>query len=196
MKPISCLLFCLFCFVGSVVIHPAMAQDATADPLISLTAKNEPLGDVLETITRDTGYRFNLDRQWKDHPVSATIANLPLEKGLNRLLRSLNHSIIWESDKTVTIMVFGKADPSRPDTAISFASPPQAYPEETEPTTETESASADDPEPGAEAVEAEIATGEEASREPGDDATTPGTGTPGDISAMEGAGAGNPPGIE
>jgi hypothetical protein len=125
-----------------------MAQDATADPLISLTAQNEPLGDVLETITRDTGYRFNLNGQWKDHPVSATITDLPLEKGLKRILRSLNHSIVWESDKIVTITVFGKADSSSSDSAISFASPPQTIQEEAESTDETEPASAEDPQPG------------------------------------------------
>ena len=108
-----------------------MAQDAPADPLISLTAKNEPLGEVLETITRDTGYRFNLNRKWNDHPVSATIGNLPLEQGLKRLLRSLNHTIIWEADKIITIMVFGKADPGRSGPVISFQSPPQTYQEET-----------------------------------------------------------------
>ena len=113
MKPVCYLIVCFFCFTGSVAIHPAMAQNATNDPLINLTAQNKPLGDVLETISRDTGYRFNLNGKWKAYPVSATINGLPLEKGLKRLLRSLNHSIVWESDKIVTITVFGKADPGR-----------------------------------------------------------------------------------
>jgi hypothetical protein len=131
MKTIAFLILCLFLLPGSggVAGSPAVAQDATGDPRISLTADNEPLGDVLATITRDTGYRFTLDRKWQDHPVSATIGGLPLEQGLKRLLRSLNHTIIWDADRTVTIMVFGKADPARPGSAISFAEPPQAYPE-------------------------------------------------------------------
>jgi hypothetical protein len=199
MKPIFCLLFCVFCFVGSAVIHPAMAQEATADPMISLTAQNEPLGDVLETITRDTGYRFNLNGKWKAHPVSATINDLPLEKGLKRLLRSLNHSIVWESERLVTITVFGKADPGGTGGAISFSSPPQAYQEEIEPAAETEASPADDPEPddaAAEAAETEVAAAEEANREPGEDASTPETVIPGDTSAAEVAGAGNPPAVE
>jgi hypothetical protein len=199
MKPISCLIVCFFWFVGSAATHPAMAQDATADPLISLTAQNEPLGDVLETITRDTGYRFNLNGKWKAYPVSATINGLPLEKGLKRLLRSLNHSIVWESDKTVTIMVFGKVDPANTDSAISFSSPPQTYQEENEPAAETEPAPADDPEPadaGAEAAETAVAGAEEANREPGEEASTPGTVIPVDTSAAEGAGAVNKPVVE
>ncbi len=192
MKPISCLILCFFCFVGSVAIHPAMAQDATADPLISLTVQNEPLGDVLDTIARDTGYRFNLNGKWKAHPVSATINGLSLEKGLKRLLRSLNHSIVWESDKIVTITVFGKADPGSTGGAISFSSPPQAYQEEIEPAAETEPASAGDPEPADAVAEA----AEEANREMGEDASTPKVVIPVDTSAAEGAGAGNQPDVE
>ena len=199
MKPIFYLILCFFFFVGSATIPSAIAQDATADPMISLTAQNEPLGDVLETISRDTGYRFNLNGKWKAHPVSATINDLPLEKGLKRLLRSLNHSIVWESDKLVTITVFGKADPSGTGGAISFSSPPQAYQEENEPAAETEAAPADDPEPAdaaAEAAETEVAAAEEANREPEEDASTPEVVIPVDTSAAEGAGTGNQPVVE
>jgi hypothetical protein len=176
MKPICSLLFCFICFAGSVVIHPAVAQDATEDPSISLTAKNQPLGDVLESITQETGYQFNLNPQWEDYPVSATITNLPLDKGLKRLLRSLNHSIVWESDKIVTITVFGKVDSRSADSAISFASPPQTIQEETEPTAETESVSEDDRQPGMEAAESEVAAQGEANRQPDEDASTPEAG--------------------
>jgi hypothetical protein len=158
MKTVSCLILCLFAILssGSLALHPAVA----ADPLISLTAKNEPLGDVLAGITRDTGYRFNLNRKWQDHPVSATIGNLTLEQGLKRLLRSLNHTIIWESDKTVTIMVFGKADPSPSGPAISFKAPPRSEPEAIETSIEPDAPPADEPEP------ADAAVADEENREP------------------------------
>ncbi len=199
MKSIYCLLLCFFCFVGGVAIHPAMAQDATADPLISLTAQNKPLGDVLEIIAQDTGYRFNLNGRWKEHPVSATITNLPLEKGLKRLLRSLNHSIVWDSDKIVTITVFGKADAGSTDSAISFSSPPQTSQEENEPAAETEPAPADEPEPAdtvAEAAETEVAAVEEAKQESAEGASTPEAAIPVDTPAAEGAGAAKKPVVE
>ena len=199
MKPIFRLIVCFFWFVGGAAIHPADAQDATADPLISLTAQNKPLGDVLDTITRDTGYRFNLNGKWKAHPVSATINGLPLEKGLKRLLRSLNHSIVWESDKIVTITVFGKADPGDSGGAISFSSPPQIYQEENEPAAEAEPEPVDEPEPadaGAEAAETEVAAAEEASPEQGEEASTPEVVIPVDSSAAEGDPTGKPPAVE
>ncbi|MCB2145614.1 MAG: hypothetical protein KQI81_04015 [Deltaproteobacteria bacterium] len=197
MKTISCLIFCLLSFFGSIIaIHPAMAQGKTADPLITLTAQNEPLGNVLETISRDTGYRFNLNRKWKDHPVSATIGHLPLEQGLKRLLRSLNYSIVWESDRVVTIMVFGKAEPSGPGSDISFASPPQTSPEETEPAAEAESPSADEPEPadaGVEAADTDVAAEDQANREAAAEASPPETGNPDEPSTEPEDG--NPPAI-
>ena len=199
MKPISCLILCFFCCLGSAASHPVMAQDATADPLISLKAQNEPLGDVLEAITRDTGYQFNLNGNWNEHPVSATINDLPLEKGLKRLLRSLNHSIVWESDMIVTITVFGKADLGSAGGAISFSSPPQIYQEEIEPAAEDEPAPADEPEPADAAVEAaetEAAAEEDVNREQGEDASTPEAVIPADTSAAEGAGAVNKPVVE
>ncbi|BBO91854.1 hypothetical protein [Desulfosarcina ovata] len=123
---------------GGISAQPLMAQDAAVDPLISLTVKDQPLGEVLDTLAAETGYQFKLNSQWEDWPVSATIGNLPLEKGLKRLLRSLNHTIIWESDNVVTIMVYGKTDPGGTGPAVSFASPPQAEPQEPVPAPDDE----------------------------------------------------------
>ncbi len=106
----------------------AMAQEKEADPVISLTVKDEPLADVLDTISEETGYQFHLSPAWQSHPVSATIINLPLEKGLKRLLKSLNHTIIWESDHTIVIKVFGKSEKGSSTNAISFSQPPQPEP--------------------------------------------------------------------
>ncbi|BBO75844.1 hypothetical protein DSCW_32610 [Desulfosarcina widdelii] len=113
-------------------------QETTQDPLISITAVNQPLGEVLDQITGETGYQFNLDSKWEDHRVSATLNQIPLERGLKRLLRSLNYSIIWESDNTVTIVVYGKSEPGRDQGAVSFAPPPQEVPAEPEPALEVE----------------------------------------------------------
>ncbi len=125
MKPVSILIIGLIGLLGSVLAAPSLATDASDEPLFSLTADAEPLGVLLQEITIQTGYRFTLDGKWQDHPVSAAIANLPLEQGLKRLLRSLNHTIIWDADRRITIMVFGKADPVRPSAAVSYGAPPQ-----------------------------------------------------------------------
>lgn len=136
MKIIQYLIICLLISAGVGSAPGFPAADGEADPRISLTAKNEPLGDVLDAITADTGYQFKLNSQWESWPVSATIGNLPLEQGLKRLLRSLNYTIIWEADRTISIMVYGKADPVSSGGSVSYAAPPQSIPEELPPEVE------------------------------------------------------------
>jgi len=118
--------------LGLSGVQSFAAQETTQDPLIRITAANQPLGEVLDQITGETGYQFNLDPKWENHRVSATLNGIPLERGLKRLLRSLNHSIIWESDNTVTILVYGKSEHGGDRGAISFAPPPQDVPKEPE----------------------------------------------------------------
>jgi hypothetical protein len=123
------LILWLLLFIGNyIAVHPVSATDRVADPVIKLTVNNQPLGEVLGAITAETGYEFNINEQWESHPVSATIDNLPLEQGLNRLLRNLNHTIIWDSDQIVTIMVYGKTDSTSHHSRISQASPPLGIP--------------------------------------------------------------------
>ncbi|WP_319521906.1 hypothetical protein [uncultured Desulfosarcina sp.] len=131
------------------------AQETTQDPLISITAADQPLGEVLDQITSETGYQFNLNSKWENHRVSATLNKVPLERGLKRLLRSLNHSIIWESDNTVTIVVYGKSEPGQNGGAISFAPPPQEVIEETEPEPEQEQEAEPGDEPSSDRSETE-----------------------------------------
>ncbi|MGD9260138.1 MAG: hypothetical protein PVG44_06810, partial [Desulfobacterales bacterium] len=45
------------------------------------------------------------------YSVNASIQSMPLNKGLNRILAGLNHVIIYESEKIVNILVYGKANP-------------------------------------------------------------------------------------
>ena len=134
MNLIARLIVCLFILFGwgDKAVQFVLAQEQSPDPVISLTVKDEPLIDALDTIAQQTGYEFGLTPQWEDHPVSATINNLPLEQGLKRLLRSLNHTILWEADNMVIIKVYGKVA-SGVGGGISFSAPPQEYREKEEP---------------------------------------------------------------
>jgi hypothetical protein len=80
-----------------------------------LEVNNQRLGDVLKEITLDTGFKFKLNDQWSAYPVNASIENMPLNRGLNLILQGLNHAIIYESDKSIKIMVFGKVDSRKTD---------------------------------------------------------------------------------
>ena len=156
MKPIAYYLFlCLLLLFGGggMAVPPALAVDSTADPVINLAVNNQPLGEVLDAITAETGYEFNINSQWETHPVSATISDLPLEQGLKRLLRSLNHTIIWEADQTITIMVYGKSAAGSGGGGISHAAPPQSFPATPPSELEDPDEERDDPSPADEAPE-------------------------------------------
>jgi hypothetical protein len=99
---------------------------------------DKPLGEALDTIARETGIRFSLDSRWKKHPVSASVKGLSLEKALKRLLRSLNHTIVWQSEDSITITIFGEAEQGGANQAVSFAAPPQEVSEDPEPLDEIE----------------------------------------------------------
>jgi hypothetical protein len=83
---------------------------APSDPLISVDAQNEPLGEVLEALTRETSYQFTIEEQWQDHPITTVFRNLPLGDGLKRILANLNHVIVYESEKKIKIAIFGEAE--------------------------------------------------------------------------------------
>jgi hypothetical protein len=129
MKTIIPFILWLLIFIGNdIAVHPVSATDSVADPIIKLSVNNQPLGEVLDAITAETGYEFSINEQWESHPVSATTENLPLEQGLKRLLRNLNHTIIWDSDRIITIMVYGKTDSISHHSGISYAAPPRSIP--------------------------------------------------------------------
>ena len=65
----------------------------------------------------------NCPRNGKVTQLVPTSRTLPLERGLKRILKSLNHTILWGEDNVVNIEVYGKATQSNSG-GISFAAPP------------------------------------------------------------------------
>jgi hypothetical protein len=87
---------------------PAVDRFAGDSP-ISLNVKNEPLGDVLETIAQATGYQISVSESWADMPVTATFKDVPLQKGLKRILGNTNNAIIYGVGGKIKILIYDKA---------------------------------------------------------------------------------------
>jgi hypothetical protein len=135
--PMKSILFRIVIFfvvagITDFAIQPVGAQEHSGQPLFSLSVQGEPLGNALMIVTNQTGVQFSLNEEWETHPVSVDFSNLPLDKGLNRLLKSLNYTIVWESESSATIMVYGEAEPEKND-GISFGAPPHPEPPPVEP---------------------------------------------------------------
>lgn len=106
------------------IVSTAGSETNTNHKVISLTVKNEPLGDVLKKISMNTGYEISLDNKWQSYRVTASLEKVSLHKGLKRILRNLNNVIIYGSDQKIKIIIYGKTTyegvSSAPSTDKSF----------------------------------------------------------------------------
>ncbi len=78
------------------------------EEIISLTVKDEPLGDVLYKVSMATGYQISLDKKWQSYRITASLEEVSLHKGLKRILRNLNSAIIYVSNKKIKIIIYDK----------------------------------------------------------------------------------------
>ncbi|MGA8178482.1 MAG: hypothetical protein WB792_00380 [Desulfobacterales bacterium] len=116
--------FKIYLFLAFLFLMPSTAALAgnkphTGDELISLTAKDEPLGDVLNKISMATGCEIDLNQDWRDYLVSVTLEKVPLHKGLKRILKDLNNVIVYVSSKKIKIIIYDKVSPDRGSSAPS-----------------------------------------------------------------------------
>jgi hypothetical protein len=102
----------------------AANETNAGDELISLTVKDEPLGDVLYKVSMATGYDIGLDNKWQNYRVTASLEKVSLHKGLIQILRNLNYVIIYGSDQKIKIIIYDKTASegvsSAPSTDKSF----------------------------------------------------------------------------
>lgn len=108
-------ILCLLCFCIHYV-QQAIGSQSENEPYVSLKAKNQPLDRVLNKLAQDTGLNFQINHQWKTYPVNASIEAQPLHQALKQILRGLNHAIIYGSDKSIKIVVYGKMEPQNSNT--------------------------------------------------------------------------------
>jgi hypothetical protein len=112
-------------FFHIVTVHHVLGAESQDEYFISLQVENKRLGDVLKIVTLDTGFEFELNDQWVNHPVNASIENMPLHRGLKIILKGLNHAVIYKPNKVIKIMVYGKADSQKTDSYSTQSMPSQ-----------------------------------------------------------------------
>ena len=127
------------------IVQQAIGAESQDEPHISLKVNNQPLSDVLKIIASDTGFRFKLNGEWNNYPINTSLENISLNRALKIILKGLNHVIIYESNKSIKIVVYGKVDsdktgsyPTQPfssqiqDNQPEVASSSDSSPEETD----------------------------------------------------------------
>jgi hypothetical protein len=120
-QPIACY---VYIFLAVLFLMLPMASSAgnksnSGDELISLTAKDEPLGDVLKKISGATGYEIILDNNWQSYPVTVSLEKVRLNQGLKRILKNLNNVIVYVSSKKIKIIIYDKISSEKGSPALS-----------------------------------------------------------------------------
>ena len=116
--------------------------------LLTVKVRNIPLKRVLEEIAGQTEIKLVFDGQ-ADAMLSADISDIPLEKGLRRLIRDMNYAFIYGSEETKSgrseireIIIYPEAEES-PLKAIRpppMSTPPMSMPPEMRPPEKPEEA--------------------------------------------------------
>lgn len=100
------IIFAVLLCLDGYMIRPAWGEESV---VFSIDVTNEKLGNVLRTIGKQTGFKFLISELVKNMPVSVSLSKVPLEEGLNRIMRVADigsHSIIFDGGKTIYIRSF------------------------------------------------------------------------------------------
>ena len=106
------LFFKLLCFSAGVCVCflllgvQAYGETGEGNELVSLTVDDMPLAEVLEKLSKSTGYEFSVSEEWLDYPISASFDSIPLHRVLKRMLADLSSAVIYGSDKKIKIIIY------------------------------------------------------------------------------------------
>jgi hypothetical protein len=91
------------------------SQDGALIPSITLDARNEPLGTVLEKISKTTRWKIKAPDKWMEKPVSQTLNKAALEDGLKSVLRNagIEDILLMYDENTRVITLFDTEGPQK-----------------------------------------------------------------------------------
>jgi outer membrane biosynthesis protein TonB len=118
-------LCCAFLFI----FIPANGRGADGDPasaVFSLDFKDKPLSQVLNQISRLTGAKFLINKEYAELKVTGSLKNVTVTQALREITAELNHTIIYEADDTISLVIYSKKQASGPGGFGPL--PPQNYP--------------------------------------------------------------------
>ena len=97
MKLIVTLIMCSF-FLA--VLPPTLASREDIDltihgEVLSAKLRGIPLKIILEKLERERGIWFRGNKSLLDEAITVQFTDLPLEEGLNRILASMNYSLVF-----------------------------------------------------------------------------------------------------
>ena len=97
-----------------LLCHLSVGAESSPDGSISLDITNRPLSEVLDRLSQITGNRFIYDREWANENISVKIVNQDLDKSLRMVLGHYNYGILYGTDESIRIMIYGEKSVSSP----------------------------------------------------------------------------------
>lgn len=96
--------------LAPLIVHNCRALGKESeDSRFSLNVEEEALRAVLQKISTSTGYTITISEELADVPVTVRIKDVSLDKGLRRLLKGFNYTLVTlEEEKKIIITVYGR----------------------------------------------------------------------------------------
>jgi hypothetical protein len=96
------------------------AADGENESVFSLDVNNERLDDVLDRISKASGYEITVNEGWRSKTVSARLENVTLEEGLKAIMEELgrpSYLLIYDKEKKRIEIVLVPASSSTSESA-------------------------------------------------------------------------------
>ncbi|MGD8520095.1 MAG: hypothetical protein PVF56_03030 [Desulfobacterales bacterium] len=100
--------YCLPVFFVILTSYSFAHGKSSFQEMITLNTENQPLAEVLEDVSRASGYELIIDENWDDLPITVKFDAIPLDQALKRILAKVNYAIIYSSDRKVLIRIYEK----------------------------------------------------------------------------------------
>jgi hypothetical protein len=96
------------------------AADGKNEPVFSLDVSDERLDDVLDKISKASGYEITVNEGWRSKTVSARLENVTLEEGLKAIMGQLgrpSYLMIYDKERKRIEIVLVPASSSKSESA-------------------------------------------------------------------------------
>ena len=100
------LLYSFLCF--NLLYSGNKIVKADNGSVFSIEFSDESLNSCIEKIAELSGYEIFVSENYYDHKISINLKTVTIEKSLTRILKGINHAIIWDEEhRKLTIILYG-----------------------------------------------------------------------------------------
>jgi hypothetical protein len=103
-----------------LTLPSCLGADRENHAVFSLAVNNERLDDVLEKISKASGYEITVNEGWRSKTISARLENVTLEEGLKLIMEKLgrpSHLLIYDKERKRIEIVLLTPSPFKTESA-------------------------------------------------------------------------------